>query len=71
MFFSQGYAGIVIMWVTHHTGVVLKKFVTEMPLATSLVSDDSWVSASMLDVICEALISALAEDNGPGPREKQ
>ena len=42
VYYSEGYDIIVIMLKgTHHTGVVLKRFVTEILLAISLVSDES------------------------------
>ena len=43
----------------------MKKFVTAMLLAISLVSDDFWVIWSILAVICEALTWAEAEAARP------
>lgn len=42
-----------------HTGAVLKKFVTLMLFAMSLVSDDLEVIASMLEIMVEAFMAAL------------
>lgn len=43
-----------------HTGPVVKKFVTPMLLAMSLVSEDKDVIWSMLEIMVEAFMAALA-----------